>query len=267
MLRKLYYMLPPALRYAVRWLYYLPADLADPPPPMVPPRRLIYTGRGDFVKQGNAWLEFFKEQGLQPHHAFLDIGSGIGRIARALTSYLTGPYHGFDAVKTGVAWCQKNISRRYPNFHFSHVPLYNDLYRASGISAAAYRFPYEKETFDFACAISVFTHLLPDETKNYLQETTRVLKPGGKLVATFFLLTGAPSEQKSAFSFPHRKGTYALMDANVQHANVAYETAFLLHLSEIAGFKLTTQISGSWHDGVTRHPVAFQDVMVWEKIP
>lgn len=265
MLRKLYYKLPPALRFAVRWLYYLPADLTDPPPPMVPPRRLIYTGRGDFLKQGEAWLEFFKDQGLQPHYDFLDIGSGIGRIARALTSYLTGTYQGFDAVKTGVTWCQRHISRMHPNFHFTHVPLYNDLYRASGLSAADYRFPYADETFDFACAISVFTHLLPEETENYLKETARVLKPKGKLVATFFLINGALSERTGAFSFPHRRGHYALMDASVQHANVAYDHAYLLSFSESVGLKLSTHIHGSWRDGVVGHTVAFQDVLVWEK--
>jgi ubiquinone/menaquinone biosynthesis C-methylase UbiE len=266
MLRKLYYKLPPALRFAARWLYYLPADLAYPPPPMVPPRRLIYTGRGDFVKQGDAWLAFFKEQGLQPQHNFLDIGSGIGRIARALTTFLTGTYHGFDAVKTGVVWCQKHISRRHPNFHFTHVPLYNDLYRASGLSAAEYRFPFTDEMFDFACAISVFTHLLPEESENYLKETARILKPNGKLVATFFLLTGAPSEHTGAFSFAHHRGYYALMDANVQHANVAYDYIYLLSVSKSMGLRLNTHISGSWRDDVVRDPLAFQDILVWEKM-
>lgn len=265
LLRTLYYRLPPALRYVARWLYYLPADLFDPPPLMVPPRRLVYTGRGDFVKQGDDWLNFFVEHGLKPEHRFLDIGSGIGRIARPLTSYLTGPYEGFDVVKTGVDWCRKNIGSRYTNFHFTLVPLHNDLYKTSGRSAAHFRFPFHDGCFHFACAISVFTHLLPEETENYLQESARVLTAGGKLCATFFILTGHAGEHSGNFSFPHKKGFYALMDDKVKHANVAYTDSYLLPFAESLGLRLVRRIQGSWRGDTPQRPVAFQDVLVWEK--
>ena len=35
---------------------------------------------------------------------------------------------------------------------------------------------------------SVLTHLLEDEAEHYLAETARVLEPGGRALATFFLL-------------------------------------------------------------------------------
>lgn len=44
--------------------------------------------------------------GLKPDAAFLDIGCGCGRVARALTGYLdaTATYEGFDAAKKPIEW-------------------------------------------------------------------------------------------------------------------------------------------------------------------
>ena len=168
-LRKLYYALPPAWRFLARRLYYLPADLYEGlsgrRDAMTPPRGLIYTGSGDFRAQGEKMRQYFVElAGLQPHHRVLDVGSGIGRIAAPLTDYLDeqGSYEGFDVVEVGVRWCEKAISRRFPNFRFKYVDLDNDLYRSGGGSAADFRFPYADEDFDFVVLTSVFTHMLPD---------------------------------------------------------------------------------------------------------
>ena len=47
--------------------------------------------------------------------------------------------------------------------------------------------PWE-ERFDRIVAFSLFTHLLPDAVARYLAEAARLCRPGGVLVATFFLL-------------------------------------------------------------------------------
>ncbi|MCS6981040.1 MAG: class I SAM-dependent methyltransferase [Flavobacteriales bacterium] len=266
MWRRLYYLLPASLRFAARWLFYLPYDLVNPPPPLVPPRRLIFTGRGPFVRQGDEWLAFFRAEGLQPHQNFLDIGSGIGRIARPLTGYLVGSYEGFDVVRTGVRWCQKNITSLYPHFRFTCVPLYNDLYTSHGDRADKFKFPYENNRFHFACAISVFTHLLPDETWNYLLESARVLRPGGRLVATFFVFRSDEELSRSGvFQFPFVHGHYALMSRRVKRANVAYRFDFLEKVSEDCGFRILKTIEGAWKGQQMHHPVAFQDVWVLER--
>ncbi|MBK6391468.1 MAG: class I SAM-dependent methyltransferase [Saprospiraceae bacterium] len=82
---------------------------------------------------------------------------------------------------TGV----KNITSRNTNFGFQYIDLYNDLYKAKGRSAASFEFPFTQESFDFICAISVFTHMLPDEVENYVRQIALVLKPQGKAVMTF----------------------------------------------------------------------------------
>lgn len=266
MWRRLYYILPASWRFAARWLFYLPYDLINPPPPLVPPRRLIYTGRGPFVSQGDEWLAFFRAEGLEPHHNFLDIGSGIGRIARPLAGFLNGSYEGFDVVKTGVRWCQEHITSHYPRFRFTFVPLHNDLYTNEGDSADRFQFPYESDRFHFACAISVFTHLLPEETLNYLRESARVLMPGGRLVATFFVFrSDGEVSRASAFKFPFVYGHYALMNRRVQRANVAYRSEFLEKACTDCGFRVLKTIEGAWKGCEIRHPVAFQDVWVLER--
>jgi hypothetical protein len=129
MMRQIFYSLPPSFRFLARRLRYFPIDvfenLSGKRPNMTPPRGYIYTGSGDFVKGGEKWLQFFIKKGLKPEQQFLDIGSGIGRIARPLTGFLmrSGRYEGFDAVKLGVDWCEKNISKPYPHFRFQYIPL------------------------------------------------------------------------------------------------------------------------------------------------
>ena len=61
MLRKLYYALPVKLRYLSRRIYHFPSDLFKTRLALIPPTGLIYTGGGDFEKQGKDWLHFFEK--------------------------------------------------------------------------------------------------------------------------------------------------------------------------------------------------------------
>ncbi|HNL07117.1 MAG TPA: class I SAM-dependent methyltransferase, partial [Chitinophagales bacterium] len=207
---------------------------------------------------------------LQPNSKVLDIGSGIGRIAIPLSGFLTteGQYCGFDAVEQGVVWCQENIGKQHPNFDFKYINLFNDLYKSAGIEAASFVFPYHDNAFDMACAISVFTHLLPEETLNYLEQTYRVLAKDGYLVATFFLLNDESRrqmEQESTFNFRYYFGNYSLMDKQVKAANVAYNEDFLLEAIQKIGFTHSTTIRGYWCGNNKGNDNDFQDILVLRK--
>src|SRR5687768_4360524 len=129
--RKLYYALPPSLRYVARYISYTPVDLLDTAlgkrNKNIPPKRLIYTGGGDFLAIGKKIVDHIrKHELLTASSNVLDIGSGIGRIALPLTGHITsGRYEGFDIIRTGVRWCQKNITGRFPHFNFKWTQLAN----------------------------------------------------------------------------------------------------------------------------------------------
>ncbi len=266
--RRFYYTLNPKMRFVARRVYYFIYDIFNKEPGM-PPTGLIYTGSGDFKKQGLMWRSFFIDNGLQADHAFLDIGSGIGRIALGLKDFLHGAYHGFEAMEVGVQWCQQNITPKHTNFQFNWIPLYNDLYNSDGIDAANYRFDYQNEYFDFAASISVFTHMIDTEIENYLSQTNRVLKKGGILVATFFITDDGHQNHKNAnakFSFPYEQENYFLMDKKVKSANVCFKRLYLNALFEKTGFMVVNEIKGFWSGSPKVHDLGFQDIVVLKKV-
>lgn len=211
-----------------------------------------------------------QEAGLQPHHHVLDIGSGIGRMAVALTGILSekGRYDGFDVVKKGVRWSQKHISSRFLQFHFKHIDLGNDLYKSSQNNAANFTFPYEDEQFDCIVVISVFTHMLPEEVSRYLHEISRVIKHDGKCLATFFVLNETSKQlmdQRGQFHFPYNYGHYRLMSERVKSANVAFEEEYLRKVAKKAGLKVGQYFPGYWPGREKENCKDFQDILVLEK--
>ncbi len=145
---------------------------------LLPPQSLIdLVGRGDFVAIGAEFLGHYTSVGaLYPEAHVLDMGCGCGRMALPLSRYLTsGRYDGFDVVPDAIAWCREHIAPEFPNFQFERVDAYNSFYNPDGsVHAENYRFPYPDQTFDFAFASSLFTHLVWAETRNYLAEAKRV---------------------------------------------------------------------------------------------
>lgn len=178
----------------------------------IPPLRLRFVGSGDFRAVGDHLLGLTKTRGsIHGDSRVLDIGCGSGRLALPLTRFLLrGEYQGFDVVASAVRWCQRHISRENPQFQFTHVSLRNSDYSARGAPASLFAFPYDDVYFDCVVAFSVFTHLQFDEICNYLRESHRVLKPGGRLVATCFLLNDQSKTAQKAIAgveqFPYEHG-------------------------------------------------------------
>lgn len=258
MIRKLYYLLPAALRLKVRRLVFMPFDFFDSitgkRPAGVPPRGMVFVGYGDYVKQGEKFLGYFRDLcGLQPNHHVLDIGCGIGRMAYPLTRYLNkdAAFDGFDIVKDGIDWCTKHITSEYPNFRFTHVDLYNQLYNTqTQASANQFRFPYEDTKFDFVFLTSVFTHMMPEEVSHYINEIERVMKPGAVCLASFFLLNNESESllktQPTHMNFPVDKGYYRLHSAKVDTANVAYKEEWVRETINRSGLAVKTIYYGNW---------------------
>jgi SAM-dependent methyltransferase len=181
-------------RMARRWALRARLDFQDwrsgDRDPLLPPRRLGLPSQ--IAAVGDRLVGIVVDKGkLKPDGAILDMGCGPGRTAAPLTKYLTASarYEGFDVMPKSIAWCRKAIMPRFPNFHFQVADIHNAQYNPAGTQRASdYRFPYEDASFDAAVAGSLFTHLRPFEGQRYLDEAARTLRPGGRLVATWFLI-------------------------------------------------------------------------------
>ncbi|MEK6273268.1 MAG: class I SAM-dependent methyltransferase [Actinomycetota bacterium] len=160
---------------------------------LIPRQRALptYARKGDFKKAGARFLHAAVDVGLEPHDRVLDLGCGVGRFAVALSEYLDdrGRYVGLDTSRQSIKVCNKWIASRLPRFSFVWADVFHTKYnQRAKANAAQYRFPFDDNAFDFVFSNSLFTHLVPDDARNYIHEIGRVLKPGGRTVNTIFLL-------------------------------------------------------------------------------
>lgn len=123
-----------------------------------------------FEAFGTIEAEMLKFFGLASEHYLIDVGCGSGRLTSKIASYLTGAYLGTDVVPDLLAHASKTAGEN-PRFRFEVVD--------------AIRIPERDGVADMVCFFSVFTHLLLEHTYLYLEEATRVLKSGGKIVFSF----------------------------------------------------------------------------------
>ena len=257
-------------------MYYMPVDLKDSLSgnrhPLSPPKGMVFTGSGDFINQGQHHLDLLRKYSdLKPECDILDVGSGMGRTAVALTEYLneSGSYQGIDVVERAVAWCSRHITERFPNFRFRHISVANDLYNKDTLSAASYIFPFKDQQFDLVSLFSVFTHMQPEELENYLSQIWRVLRSGGKCIFTVFSYDDDIESiiaSRNEFSFPIKKQNHRLMHAGIKSANVAFDLSWLLATAESIGFDVVHFNRGFWYDNANKNSTDdFQDLLILAK--
>jgi len=239
----------------------------------IPKAEESFVGDGDFRAIGAEFLELFiRHGGLRRHWNVLDVGCGIGRMAIPLTQYLSANarYAGVDVDRHGIAWCRRRISKVYPNFAFQRLDYLNPIYNPTGrLFPHTHPLPFEPGSFDFAIATSVFTHLARWEVKSFLRQLAVILRPGGRLFATFFLLDETASEamrqgkSRLTFNFPATANVFEAVGLPARSAT-AYRRSYVEALLAGLGFDLPGGvIRGSWSGapgGVT-----YQDVIVAEK--
>lgn len=125
---------------------------------------------------GDLQIGFLKAQGLSPGHRLVDIGCGSLRGGVRFVGYLDrANYYGLDINASLIEAGKEELARsgltdKQPSL------LVNDKFEMSRFGVS----------FDYAIAVSVFTHLYMNHIARCLAEARKVLKPGGRLFATFF---------------------------------------------------------------------------------
>jgi SAM-dependent methyltransferase len=237
-----------------------PPDAASTEDSLLPPNHLIFVGgdKTNFKQIGDKWVQtFIRLGGLRPTDRVLDVGSGVGRMALALTGYLTAPgsfYDGFDIVREGVDWCRREITARFPNFRFQHSDLFNSCYNLGGqLQPTDFRFPYPDAAFDFVFLTSVFTHMLPRDLEHYLAEIVRVLRPDARCLISYFLLSDellrrVEREDKAlGHNFRYDMGEYRTTNEATPESAVAYHERSIREKYARAGLKIVEPIHyGGW---------------------
>jgi SAM-dependent methyltransferase len=238
--------------------------------PLTPPARLLFDGSksyAEFVRWGDEFVRHLIDRGLQPDHRVLEIGSGNGKNARALTRWLEPPgsYDGIEIVPAGVAWCRDHITPRFPHFCFHHADVCNRTYHPAGRTrASCYWFPFPDRSFDLVFLTSVFTHMLSEDMANYVAEIARVLKPTGRCFASFYLITAestpAIDSSRSVPNFRHPLGPACrVADRDWPEDAVAHDEKAIRALFALHGLKINDPIEyGGWRNGLSHS----QD-MVW----
>ena len=234
---------------------------------LTPPRRMSgYVGGGDFRATGDEFLGHFRELGgLRPEDRVLEMGCGIGRMARVLAPVLRPPgsYDGFDIVASGIAWCQERYQDTAAPFAFVHADLRNTAYNPHGALAAdAYRFPYDDGAFDLVIATSLFTHLLPAAAEHYLSEAARVLAPGGRLFCTWLLFSTARPAPAGFAPLDAADARVLVGDPTVPEAAVAYDEGWLTERLSALGLSRHALAHGTWSGLEGR---SLQDIVVAQR--
>lgn len=222
---------------------------------MTPPKKLYNQyGSGSYHEIGMEFFRYFLDYGfIARESSVLDVGCGVGRMAYPLTAFLSakGRYEGFDIMPEGIDFLKKTYEPKFSNFHFQLADVKSDFYNEKGrYLPEHFVFPFEDESFDFVFSTSVFTHLPPIAVNQYLNETSRVLKPGGRSFHTCFILNDesrsliAAGEDSYGFRF-EREG-FMYIDENYIEAAIAIPEKKYIEMHAGAKLEITDLLLGNW---------------------
>ncbi len=232
-----------------------------------PWRGINFGGLGDYVAIGDGVVGcMIRLADLAEGDTVVEIGSGIGGNATALYRRFGDriAYRGFDVVRLGVTWCRQHFARLSQRYQFVHSNIYNSFYNPQGrTNPADYVFPYDDASADLAFANSVFTHMQPPEVAHYIHESGRIVRPGGLIWFTFFILDDDSEAQiaagQSTYSFRHPQGDCRVENQTQPDLAVAYSAAWVERVLGDAGFEVRAIEPSSWRG---RPASEFQDIVV-----
>ena len=272
MIKRLVHALAP--RRAVNFAWNVAADAGELPRRLSDPRprpwRVLHNvGGGDFYQTGADFFALFRDAvDLKPDATVLDIGCGAGRLAFPIAAFLgpQGRYIGFDIAPRALAFARRHVGGTC-RADFIHADLASGEYARTGAPAQGYRFPAQTGRVDAALATSLFSHIRARVAAHYLTEAGRVLRPGGRLMLTAFLVGAADRAALAQARLALRPIGEDAFAADPRHPEraIGFDEAAFLSWAETAGLRL----SGAIHRGDWRAPAPtggeFQDRLVLER--
>jgi SAM-dependent methyltransferase len=131
----------------------------------------------EWERHGRAQFDYLVAQGLLPHHHLLDVGCGPLRGGVHFIAYLdAGHYFGVEKNAAVLEAAREQELERYE---------LRDK-RPVLVAMENFDFPSLGQSFDYAWAQSVFTHLPLNSIIRCVMNIERVLVEGGKFYATFY---------------------------------------------------------------------------------
>lgn len=226
-------------------------------------------GGKQFARNGEVIANILmKQANLDKSSKVIEIGCGCGRVARVLTRLLPpNHYIGMDVDPAVVAYCQQSKLFKDAGFRFDRMDIRNAAYNPNGeIAASEYAFPYDSAWADVVFHISVFTHMLPEDVRNYIAETARLLRPGGRCLFSAFLMDHG---HDGGIDFPHDHGFYRLHHEELAEKAVGYNLDFFESVfAEHDMVPSKKPLIGGWRGakGSVAPDTAFgQDILIFEK--
>lgn len=129
---------------------------------------------------GALQLAFLEAHGLEPRHRLLDVGCGALRGGVHFIPYLEpGHYCGIDANASLLEAGQHELA-------LAGI----DARGVNLLASADFEVGRFGQHFEYAIAVSVFTHLYLNHIQQCLVRVAEVLAPGGRFFATYFEAPG-----------------------------------------------------------------------------
>jgi SAM-dependent methyltransferase len=183
----------------------------------------------------------------------MDIGSGYGRVASGLWRRgHRGSYVGMDILERHIRWCADHMTPATDGLYtFHYLDVKNGRYNPNGTlnpTEVSLDFGVRPDVILLA---SVFTHMDGEAIVHYVHELQALLAPGGRIMATFFLINQSQQTAEAAglsryplkFRIDEAARCWTLEDP--LHVIAYYETWIHRQLRS-AGLEVQETHLGSW---------------------